>query len=171
MSKQAELANAFIGFHVAGDPLVLFNVWDSGSAKGAAEAGAKAIATGSWAVAVANGFDDGEKIPFDLVLSNLFRITSSVDLPVSLDFEGGYARDPKRVGANVAKAIEAGAIGINFEDRVVGAVTGARQAEELRGLGIAAGIACHLEAVFGVGNLGEQRCNDECENAHRRTPV
>jgi len=120
MSKQAELANAFSGFHVAGEPLVLFNVWDAGSAKAAAEAGAKAIATGSWAVAVANGFDDGEKIPFDLVLANLFRITSSVDLPVSLDFEGGYARDPKQVGANVAKAIEGGAIGINFEDRVVG---------------------------------------------------
>ena len=119
MTKQSELANAFSGLHAAGDPVVIFNVWDAGSAKAAAAAGAKAIATGSWAVAIANGFDDGEKIPLELVLANLSRITANVDLPVSLDFEGGYAKDPEQIGANAARVIKAGAIGINFEDRLV----------------------------------------------------
>src|SRR5262245_46602563 len=119
MTKPAQLAKTFAELHVAGDPLILFNVWDAGTAKAAAQAGAKAIATGSWAVAAANGFDDGENISFDLVLANLARITGNVDLPVSLDAEGGYAADPESVGANVGRIIEAGAIGINFEDRVI----------------------------------------------------
>jgi len=119
MTKQAQLAKTFADLHVAGDPVVLFNVWDAGTAKAAAKAGAKAIATGSWAVAAANGFDDGENISFDLVLANLARITGSVDLPVTLDAEGGYAADPQSVGANIGRIIEAGAMGINFEDRIV----------------------------------------------------
>lgn len=119
MTNQAELANTFAALHVKGDPLIIFNVWDAGTAKAAAVIGVKAVATGSYAVALANGFEDGESIPLDLVLANLRRIVKSVDLPVSLDFEGGYARGPGELAENIKKVIEAGAIGINFEDRVV----------------------------------------------------
>src|SRR5207249_105084 len=73
----------------------------------------------SYAVAQANGFDDGEKMPLDLVLANLARIVASVDLPVSLDFEGGYARDQEKLAQNITRVIDEGAIGINFEDRIV----------------------------------------------------
>ncbi|MEM8592071.1 MAG: isocitrate lyase/phosphoenolpyruvate mutase family protein, partial [Pseudomonadota bacterium] len=65
---QAAKAVAFRELHKPGDPLVLYNIWDAGSAKAATKAGASAVATGSWSVAAAQGFDDGEKIPLDLVL-------------------------------------------------------------------------------------------------------
>jgi 2-methylisocitrate lyase-like PEP mutase family enzyme len=117
---QQERAKLFASLHRPGDPLILFNVWDAGSARIVAEAGAKAIATGSWSVAAAQGFADGEKMPLDLVLANLARIVAAVDHPVTLDFEGGYALEPGAVAANVASVEQAGAVGCNFEDRIVG---------------------------------------------------
>lgn len=118
--NQKERAQLFASLHVKGDPLVLYNAWDAGSAKAVQDAGAKAIATGSWAVAAAAGYTDGEKLPLEAALANLDRILASVDLPVTLDFESGYAADAAEVAANVAKVIQAGAVGINFEDQVVG---------------------------------------------------
>jgi len=98
---------------------VLYNIWDAGGAATLAKAGAPAVATGSWAMAAAHGFDDGEMIPLDLVLTIVRRICASVDLPVTVDFEGGYAAAPEDVAKNVRDVIRAGAVGINFEDRVV----------------------------------------------------
>lgn len=120
MSTQKEKADAFKSLHIKGSPLILFNVWDAGSAQTVEQAGAKAIATGSWSVAAANGFEDGEKLPLELVLANLERIVRSVELPVTLDFEGGYASKPAELKENIKRSIAAGAIGINFEDRIVG---------------------------------------------------
>ena len=119
MSTQAEKAQLFAELHIKGDPIIIFNVWDAGTAKAVEGIGAKAVATGSYAVAIANGFADGEEIPLELVLENLERISTSVELPVSLDFEGGYAVDPDQLRRNIGRALNAGAIGINFEDRVV----------------------------------------------------
>ena len=120
MTTQSTRASIFADLHVKGDPLVIFNVWDAGTAKAVAEVGAKAVATGSYAVALANGYADGENIPLDLVLDNLRRIVAAVDLPVSLDFEGGYATEPDELRKNIERVITAGAIGINFEDHVLG---------------------------------------------------
>ncbi|MEQ1790621.1 MAG: isocitrate lyase/phosphoenolpyruvate mutase family protein, partial [Rickettsiales bacterium] len=82
--------------------------------------GAKVIATGSWSVAAAHGYEDGEKLPFYLVLANLNRIISSVNLPVTIDLEGCYGQSPTEVQAAIVKIIEAGAVGINFEDQIMG---------------------------------------------------
>ncbi len=109
----------FKELHVPGNPLVLYNIWDAGGAKAVAEAGAKAIATSSWSVAAAHGFSDGEELPLDFVLMIIERIAQNTDLPLTVDFEGGYAEDPLQVAANVGRVIEAGVIGINFEDQVV----------------------------------------------------
>ena len=65
---QTERARAFAALHVPGDPVILYNIWDAGGASAVADAGARAIATASWAVAAAHGFADGEAIPLDLVL-------------------------------------------------------------------------------------------------------
>lgn len=116
MADQASKARAFAALHVPGKPLVLFNVWDPGSAKAVAEAGAKALATGSWSVAAANGFADGEKIPLDLAIANLERIVRSTVLPVSVDIESGYGKTPEEVARTVARTLTAGAVGCNLED-------------------------------------------------------
>lgn len=119
MITQIERANLLKKLHVKGNPLILFNIWDAGSAKAIQETGAKVIATGSWSIAAAHGYDDGEKLPFDLVLANIYRIIASVDIPVTIDFEGGYGKSPTEVKDNIVKIIEAGAVGINFEDQIV----------------------------------------------------
>ena len=117
---QQQHAEQFHNLHIKGDPVILYNIWDAGSAKAVAAAGAKAIATGSAPVAMAQGFADGEKIPLEFILGNIERIISSVSLPVSLDFEGGYGVAPEDVATNFTKAIQAGVVGFNFEDQIVG---------------------------------------------------
>ncbi|MEO8345542.1 MAG: isocitrate lyase/phosphoenolpyruvate mutase family protein [Betaproteobacteria bacterium] len=116
MSDQQSKANFFRKLHIPGQPLVLFNIWDAGSAKAVAASGALAIATGSWSVADANGYADGEQVPFDLVIDNLSRIARAVDLPVTIDIESGYGKAPDAVAESIARTIKAGAIGCNLED-------------------------------------------------------
>ena len=115
-----EAIEAFRALHVSGKPLVLYNIWDPGSAKAVAAAGAPALATGSYGVAEAFGAGDGEKLPFADVIANLERIVAVVDVPVSLDLEAGYGADPAAVRASVQQARDAGAVGINMEDRLPG---------------------------------------------------
>src|SRR5207302_10241965 len=110
----------FAALHVAGNPVVLYNIWDAGSALAVAAAGAKALATGSHPVADASGWPDGQQVPIDFALANAERIVNAVELPVTIDFEGGYAVDPEEVGRNVARLAGTGAVGCNFEDQVVG---------------------------------------------------
>ena len=116
MPTQIEHAQAFAALHVKGDPLVLFNAWDAGSARAVADAGAKAIATGSWSVAAANGFAVGEHLPLALAMENLRRIVAVVALPVTIDLESGYGETPAAVAATIAAALAAGAVGCNLED-------------------------------------------------------
>jgi 2-methylisocitrate lyase-like PEP mutase family enzyme len=110
----------FRALHIPGDPLILVNIWDAGSAKAVAAAGAKAIATGSFGVAGAQGRADGEDFPLEDVFANLTRILSVTDLPVTIDMESGYGADPAAVGVSVGRARDAGSVGINMEDRLPG---------------------------------------------------
>jgi 2-methylisocitrate lyase-like PEP mutase family enzyme len=119
MNTQRSLAERFHALHIRGEPLVLFNAWDPGSARVIEQAGAQAIATGSWSVAVAFGFEDGEQLPLELVIGNARRIVAAVGLPVSIDFEGGYAEKPAALEQNLSRLLDTGIVGINFEDRVV----------------------------------------------------
>ncbi|MEO5859622.1 MAG: isocitrate lyase/phosphoenolpyruvate mutase family protein [Pyrinomonadaceae bacterium] len=120
MKSHQQKAHDLAALHIKGEPVILFNIWDAGSAKVVADAGAKAIATGSHSVAAANGFEDGESLPLDFALANITRIVSAVDVPVTLDFEGGYARDSDGLRRNIQRVVETGAAGINFEDQIVG---------------------------------------------------
>ncbi|PWE55991.1 isocitrate lyase/phosphoenolpyruvate mutase family protein [Metarhizobium album] len=117
---RADKAKRFGDLHRKGNPLVLYNIWDAGSAKAVADAGAQALATGSWSVAAAQGFGDGQKIPLEALVATAKSIVAASDLPLSVDFEGAYSEDPEGAAANVGKLIDVGAIGINFEDQVVG---------------------------------------------------
>ena len=110
----------FASLHRPGDPVILYNAWDPGSAQAVARAGAKAIATGSHPVGDASGYGDGQKVPIDFVMDNAKRVVDAVDLPVTIDFESAYSVDPGEAGANVARLKATGAIGCNFEDQVIG---------------------------------------------------
>jgi 2-methylisocitrate lyase-like PEP mutase family enzyme len=110
----------FAALHVPGDPLILYNIWDVGSAQAVVKAGAKALATGSHPVGDASGFGDAQQVPLDYVFANARRIVEAVDLPVTIDFESAYSADPEEGGENVRRLAETGAVGCNFEDQVVG---------------------------------------------------
>jgi 2-methylisocitrate lyase-like PEP mutase family enzyme len=106
----------FAELHRGPDVLVLPNAWDAGSARVTEVAGAKAIATSSAAVAWANGYPDGEALPFETVLSTVREIARVVSVPVTADIEAGYADDGDGAAASVARVLDAGATGINIED-------------------------------------------------------
>jgi 2-methylisocitrate lyase-like PEP mutase family enzyme len=167
MSDQTTKAETFKALHVPGRPLVLFNIWDAGSAKAVAASGAKALATGSWSVAAAYGFEDGEHMPFDLCIANLERIVAVTDLPVTIDLESGYGGDPEAVGATVARALQAGAIGCNIEDsfREAGPLRETpEQAARIRGARMAAdrlGIPAFVNARTDVFLLADRSSHDE----------
>ncbi len=110
----------FAALHVPGDPIILYNIWDAGSAQAVVAAGANALATGSHPVADANGWPDGQQVPIDFALANARRIVEAVALPVTVDFEGAYSADPEEGAANVLRLKETGAVGCNFEDQIVG---------------------------------------------------
>lgn len=146
------LAAQFRSLHVAGKPVVLFNIWDAGSTKAVAAAGARAIATGSWSVAAANGQDDGESVPFEFVIANLERIVRAAELPVSIDLESGYGEKSADVARSIARVIEAGAVGCNIEDSHPGRETLREAAENAKRIAAAraaaesAGVAFFINA-------------------------
>lgn len=115
-----DLRDRFATLHRPGEPVLLYNIWDVGSAIAVAGAGAPALATGSHGLAEALGFPDGEGIPLKLLLETTRRIVGAVDIPVTVDFEGGFAADPAHLADHARLLAEAGAVGCNFEDQVIG---------------------------------------------------
>ncbi len=106
------LAARFRELHRGPRILVMPNAWDVASARLFEEAGAQAIATTSSGIAVSHGYPDGQKIAADEMIAVVARIARAVRVPVTADLESGYG-DP---AGTARKAIEAGAVGMNFED-------------------------------------------------------
>ncbi|WP_214318105.1 isocitrate lyase/PEP mutase family protein [Nonomuraea sediminis] len=96
--------------------LVLPNAWDAASAAVIAAAGATAIATTSGGVSWSLGRGDGQRLSRDQMVEAARRIVDSVDLPVTVDVEGGYGPAPADVAATIRAVVEAGAVGVNLED-------------------------------------------------------
>ena len=113
---QAEKAKTFRDQHLDKKLLVLPNIWDLLSAKLVQKAGFESIATASVATALSNGYADGEKIPFSELLGIVKKISSSVNLPLSVDLERGFAGNIRQLKDNIKAIIEHGGIGINLED-------------------------------------------------------
>src|SRR3712207_1516961 len=108
-------ARTLLDLHTAPEILVLTNVWDVVSAQVvAATDGVRALATASHGIASTFGYEDGENIPLDLHLDMVGRITTAVDLPVSMDMEAGYGD----AGETTRRAIEKGVVGGNLEDQM-----------------------------------------------------
>ncbi len=96
--------------------LLLPNVWDVASARLIEEARYPAIATTSAGVAFSLGYPDGQKISREEMLARVARIAKAVRVPVTADVEAGYGDRPQDAGATAEGVIEAGAVGMNFED-------------------------------------------------------
>jgi 2-methylisocitrate lyase-like PEP mutase family enzyme len=115
MPDLAARARTLLDLHTAPEILVLANVWDVVSARVvAATDGVRALATASHSIAATFGYEDGENIPLDLHLDMVGRIVAAVDLPVTMDMEAGYGNP----GETARRAIGAGVVGGNLEDRM-----------------------------------------------------
>ncbi|WP_395295390.1 isocitrate lyase/phosphoenolpyruvate mutase family protein [Kitasatospora hibisci] len=101
---------------VADGVLVLPNAWDAGSAAVIASAGAAAVATTSGGVSWSLGRGDGQQLGREDMAAAAHRIAAAVDLPVTVDAEGGYGPEPADVADTVRALIAAGAAGVNLED-------------------------------------------------------
>ena len=106
-------AAALRALHVPGEPLILPNAWDAGTARIVERAGFPAVATTSSGVAEALGYEDGEQTPVDEMLAAVARIARAVPVPVTADMEAGYGLDDAELAQRVAAA---GAVGLNLED-------------------------------------------------------
>jgi len=115
MSTQAETARSFLALHKPGEPLLLPNPWDAGSARIVASLGFQALATTSSGFAATVGREDGG-VTRDEALANAAAIVAAVDLPVSADLEDCYATDPTGVAETVNLAIGTGLAGCSVED-------------------------------------------------------
>ncbi|GIF46587.1 2-methylisocitrate lyase-like PEP mutase family enzyme [Asanoa ferruginea] len=102
----------FRSLHHTGQPLVLPNAWDAGSARLIEQAGAAAIATTSAGVAWSLGAGDGGAIGRRAAVDLVARVVATVNVPVTADIEDGYGD----VGATVRGVLDAGAVGVNLED-------------------------------------------------------
>ena len=114
--SQKDRAAAFHAAHAPGKIIALANVWDAASARVVEECGAEGLATSSAAVAWTHGYRDGEALSLKILLTAVAEIVRAIKVPLSVDMEQGYASDARGVEANVAAAIDAGAIGMNIED-------------------------------------------------------
>lgn len=139
---QLDHAHTLRALHDEDDVLVLVNAWDVASAVALQDAGQRAIATASAAVAAAYGVEDGEKLPVDLVIDGVERIAAAVDLPVSVDMERGYGN----AGESVRRLLQAGAVGCNLEDAMSDIATGCALVRAARTAGEAVGVPVVVNA-------------------------
>lgn len=109
----------FKELHQQASPLLICNVWDVLSAKTAQELNFKAIGTSSGAIAAMLGYNDGEEMSFQELEYIVERITKNVDLPLTVDLEAGYSRNPDEIAENIIRLSKLGITGINIEDSIV----------------------------------------------------
>jgi 2-methylisocitrate lyase-like PEP mutase family enzyme len=161
-------AEAFLALHQPGNPVILPTVWDAWSAKLAVDAGFSALTIGSHPVADSVGKADQEGMTFDDVLTRVKQITASVDVPVSVDIESGYAQAPSRL---IEGLLSVGAVGLNIEDTVHsegGRLRSAREHAELVGALRAAADAAGVRVVVNARtDLFLRQDGDESDRVDR----
>jgi 2-methylisocitrate lyase-like PEP mutase family enzyme len=114
MTRQEHKARAFQALH-EGDPFVIPNPWDAGSARVFAALGFKALASTSSGFAFTLGRRDGD-VTLDEVCEHAAQLDRATDLPVSVDLENGYGDDPESAALAITRVAEAGAVGGSIED-------------------------------------------------------
>lgn len=91
----------FKALHQQDSPILICNIWDVISAKAAQNLSFQAIGTSSGAIASMLGYNDGEEISFRELEYIVERITKSVNLPLTVDLEAGYSRNPEEIAGNI----------------------------------------------------------------------
>lgn len=109
----------FRDLHTNDEPLLVGNVWNAQSAKVYEQLGYKALATSSSAVAHSLGYEDGEEMSFNEYFYIIERIIKSVNIPLSVDLEGGYGDTSDQIVSNISRLAAIGVVGINIEDSFV----------------------------------------------------
>lgn len=110
----------FSKLHQNASPLLLGNIWDVNSAMLFEANNYKAIGTSSQAVANAFGYEDGQQLPFDILLQLAKRVVEVVHIPFSVDIEGGYSATTDGIIEHIRKLHDVGVVGINLEDTIAG---------------------------------------------------
>ncbi|MEL6252370.1 MAG: isocitrate lyase/phosphoenolpyruvate mutase family protein [Bacteroidota bacterium] len=137
----------FNELHKHNHPLLICNVWDASSAKAAEAAGFQAIGTSSGAIASMLGYEDGEEIDFKEVLYLVERILKSVKLPLSVDLEAGYSRNPAQIADHIEQLSKLGVVGVNLEDSLVNGKRTLLEAKEF------ASILADVSALLGKNKI------------------
>ena len=114
MASQREKAERFAALH-AGEPFVIPNPWDAGSARVLAALGFQALATTSSGFAFTLGRPDGGATLADVV-AHVRAVDAATPLPVSVDLENGYGAEPEAAARAIAAVADAGAVGGSIED-------------------------------------------------------
>jgi len=109
----------FKKLHQQSTPLLICNVWDVPSAKIAESIGFQAVGTSSAAIAKMLGYADGEEMIFSELHYIVKRIKANTLLPLSVDLEAGYSRDPLQIVEHIQALAELGVVGINLEDSIM----------------------------------------------------
>ncbi len=120
MQDHITKAQTFASLHIKGDPIIIYNAWDGGSARAIAAAGAKAIATGDHPVGFSHGYtnDDFDGFSFESYLGTITDIARAIELPFSVDISSGEGLNIEGLKARVTSLLELGIVGVNFEDRL-----------------------------------------------------
>jgi 2-methylisocitrate lyase-like PEP mutase family enzyme len=114
MSAQSERGERFRALH-EGEPFVIPNPWDAGSARVLEGLGFAALATTSSAFAFTLGRGDGE-VTLDELAGHVASLAAASSLPISVDLENGFGPDPTDAARAIERAAEAGAVGGSIED-------------------------------------------------------
>lgn len=149
------LDHAFHSLHQNG-LLVLANVADAGGARMVEHLGGKAVATSSAAMAWSHGYQDGNKLPLELLSTTIQSMVRVLNVPLTVDIEGGYSDELEKVGQVINAVVGAGAVGINIEDGLgapellVRKIDVARQMAQQAGVDLFINVRCdvYLKNLF-----------------------
>lgn len=136
----------FLALHAGPDLLVLPNAWDAASAALMQDAGARAVATSSAAVAWARGHADGDNLPVPVLLDVIAGMARVLSVPLTADIEGGFTDDLETLTQTVSAVIGAGAVGINIEDGGRDPDLHARKIAAAREAGVRSGVELFINA-------------------------
>ena len=139
-------ADRFHALHAGPDVLILPNAWDAASAALMEDAGAKAIATSSAAVAWGRGYADGDALPVAALIDVIAGITRVTSVPLTADIEGGYTDDLAELSETIKAVVGVGAVGINLEDGRRDPDLHARKVETARAAAGQAGLDLFINA-------------------------